>query len=147
MVGWGRWFLLLLFLWGLAACADAGDTAVPLPTVPAHPPAELTGDADRGEVLYQRRVLGSQGAPGCVTCHSLAPNVVLVGPSHYGLADRAAAAVPDQPAAIYLWVAIVDPNAHLTDGYEANAMYGQYAAELSAQDVADLVAYMLTLHE
>ncbi|MEZ4644474.1 MAG: c-type cytochrome [Chloroflexota bacterium] len=146
-MGWGRRFLLILFLWGLAACTNAGETAVSPSPVPLSPPADVMGDAALGEKLYQQRVLGQQGAPGCITCHSLVADVVLVGPSHYGLADRAETAVSGQTGRDYLWTSIVDPNTHLTAGYTADTMYTQYAAELTTQDVADLVAYLLTLHE
>lgn len=139
---------LLLLAW-LVACrsGDGIATAVSPTPLPVIPPSDLTGDPARGQTLYERRVLGSGGAPGCVTCHSLAADVVLVGPSHYGLADRVAQMAPNQDAALYLWQSIVDPAAHVSEGFSASDMYGQYAIELTTQEVADLVAYMLTLRE
>lgn len=143
---WGRFFWGgVLILW-LVGCGAPGPTAVSPTPLPLFPPPSLTGDPVRGQTVYERRVLGS-GAPGCVTCHSLAPDVVLVGPSHFGLADRVAQMAPEQDAALYLWQSIIDPSAHVTEGFTASDMYGQYAVALTAQEVADLVAYMLTLWE
>lgn len=139
------WWGLLTFL--LVACGGTTETAVTPTPVPSQMPTDIVGDPVRGEALYQQRLLGWNGAPGCVTCHSLVADITLVGPSHYRLADRAANAVPDQSAAAYLWTSIVDPNAHITAGYAPGDMYGQYATELTMQEIADLVVYMLTLHE
>lgn len=143
---WGRWLWGGLLVVWLVGCGANEPTAVSPTPFPLFPPPDLTGDPARGQTLYERRVLG-EGAPGCVTCHSLAPGVVLVGPSHYGLADRVAQMVPEQDAALYLWQSIVDPSAHVTQGFDAREMYAQYATQLTAQEVADLVAYMLTLNE
>ncbi|MCA9933726.1 MAG: c-type cytochrome [Ardenticatenaceae bacterium] len=146
-MGWGRWLILLGIVLLLAACHRAVETAVPIPTAPPQQPADIIGDAERGERLYWQPILGSNGAPGCITCHSLAEGIILVGPSHYGLADYASDVVPEQTAEAYLWTSIVNPNAHLTDGFVADEMYGQYAANLTVQEIADLVAFMLTLHQ
>ncbi len=142
------WYLILgMVLLSLVACAggDASETAVTPTPLPLLPPTDILGDPEQGETLYQQRVLGRNGAPGCVTCHSLVEDVVLVGPSHYGLAERAAQIAPDQSAEIYLWQSVVQPDAHVTEGFLADDMYGQYATELEVQQVVDLVAYMLTL--
>lgn len=138
----GRVLWALLLILGVACRETAAENPTPLPSLP---PANLSGDPAQGETLYNQRVLGRSGAPGCVTCHSLAENVNLVGPSHYGLADRVAQEAPDQTAVTYLWQSIVEPDAHITTGFAAGVMYRKYATELTAQQVADLVAYMLTL--
>jgi len=131
----------------LAACTRTVETLTPLPTVPPQPPTGITGDPERGERLYWQPIVGSNNAPGCITCHSLAEGVVLVGPSHYGLANYADDVVPGQSAEAYLWTSIINPNAHITAGFNADEMYAQYGSELSVQDVADLVAFMLTLNQ
>jgi cytochrome c2 len=125
----------------LVACSGGGAEA---PAADAGAPA--VGDAARGEELYNQVTIGSASAPGCVTCHSMAPDVVLVGPSHAGLADRAGSYVEGMSAEDYLRESITDPDAHIVDGFTPGVMYQNYGAELQARDVNDLVAYLLTLN-
>lgn len=103
------------------------------------------GDAARGKALYEQTVIGPNAAPGCITCHSLEAGTVLVGPSHAGLADRAGSAVPGQSAEDYLKESVSNPDAHITEGFQAGIMYQNYSKDLSEQEINDLVAYMLTL--
>ena len=104
------------------------------------------GDAARGEELYNQVTIGSASAPGCVTCHSLEPDVVLVGPSHAGLANRAGSYVEGMGAEEYLRESIMDPDAHIVEGFTPGVMYQNYATELRAGDVNDLIAYLMTLN-
>jgi hypothetical protein len=66
------------------------------------------------------------------------------GPNLDGMGERAAARVPGQSAADYLYESIVHPGVFITPGYRG-AMFAFYGDFLSAQDVNDLVAYLLTL--
>lgn len=102
------------------------------------------GDAERGAALF--RVAPAGGGLACAECHSLAPgDDGLLGPSLAGIAGRAGATVPDQPAASYLRVSILDPDAHLAAGFQEGMMPRGYGEALADDQVADLVAYMLTL--
>jgi len=98
-----------------------------------------------GEKLYNQTVIGSNSAPGCVTCHSLEPDVVITGPSHAGLANRAGNYQEGMSAEEYLRESIVDPDAHIVDGFTAGVMYQNFGEDLRANEINDLVAYMLTL--
>ena len=97
-----------------------------------------------GEELYNQVVIGPASAPGCVTCHSLEPDVVLVGPSHNGIGTRAGEYVDGVSAEEYLHDSLMNPDGHLVDGYAAGIMYQNYAEELDQSDIDDLVAYLLT---
>lgn len=103
------------------------------------------GDPDRGEALYHQTTIGPNAAPGCATCHSLDPGKTLVGPSHAGIATRAASAVPGKSAEDYLRESIVTPDAHVTEGFTAGIMYQNYGKDLTEQEINDLVAYLMTL--
>jgi len=103
------------------------------------------GDATRGRELYEKTVLGPRAAPGCSTCHSLEPGVTKVGPSHAGIADRAGTIVPGLSAEEFIRESIIDPDAHVKDGFFPGIMYQKYADDLTEQEISDLVAFMLTL--
>jgi mono/diheme cytochrome c family protein len=107
--------------------------------------AAPVGDAAHGKELYEQTVIGSSSAPGCVTCHSLEPDVVLVGPSHAGVATRAGSYQEGVSAEAYLRESITNPDAHVVDGFTAGVMYQNYKEDLSARDINDLIAYLLTL--
>jgi cytochrome c2 len=134
----------------LAACGGSGSA----PAAPAvQAPAEATGgDAANGQALFRQSVLA--GNAGCVTCHSLEPGKVLVGPSMGGIATRAATTVPGQSAEQYLRESIVDTNAFLSTGCNAanpqapcvaGIMPQDWPQKLTEQQIDDLVAYLLTL--
>jgi cytochrome c553 len=106
---------------------------------------ESVGNPARGEKLYNQTVIGAGSAPGCITCHSLEEDVTLVGPSHFRLGFRAGEIVPGKSAETYLKESIVDPDDHLTEGFREGAMYKNYGKELSNQEIADLVAFLVTL--
>lgn len=132
--------LVLVLAAFLVACGGGGEEAAPEESA-----STSVGDAARGEELYSQQVIGSASAPGCITCHSLEEGVVLVGPSHAGVGARAGEYVEGQSAEEYLRQSILEPNAHIVDGYTEGVMYQTYATELQARDVNDLVAYLLTL--
>ncbi|MDX2160191.1 MAG: c-type cytochrome [bacterium] len=98
------------------------------------------GDAERGAVLFAQSI---GGQPACSTCHAL-DDTRIVGPGLQGIAVRAAERVPGQDAAAYLYTSIVDPAAHVVEGY-ANIMPPTFAAVLDEAQRRDLVAYMLRL--
>lgn len=123
--------LFAITLLVLAACASAAPSATDVP---------LEGDATRGETLFSEAI---SGAPPCSTCHTL-NGEVLVGPSLQGFGAVAGTRIPDMNAEDYTHQSIVQPAAHLVSGF-GNIMYNQYGQRLSAQEIADLTAYLLTL--
>ncbi len=88
-----------------------------------------------GEKLFAEVVVGTQA--GCITCHSLTPDEVIVGPSMAGIGSRATADEIRQ--------SILDPNAVLVEGFPADTMPPVWAEELTDEQVDQLVAYLLTL--
>ena len=104
--------------------------------------ASESGELD-GEELFGASVLADQA--GCITCHSLAPDRVLVGPSMAGIGTRAASRVDGQSARDYLRESIVDPDAYIVQGFQAGAMLPDVAELLSEQQLDNLVAFLMTL--
>lgn len=117
----------------LGACSPgeaASGTPIPLPP----------GNAEHGAELFTQSI---NGAPPCNTCH-LTDDTTLVGPGLKGYAARAATRVEGQNAEQYTEESITHPASFVVSGFP-NAMYNQYASKLSPQDIADLMAYLLTL--
>jgi cytochrome c2 len=92
------------------------------------------GDPVRGDALIETYT--------CAACHR-AGAANGVAPSFVGLHERAAERDPALSAAAYVYQSIVQPTAYLVEGY-ANAMPQNYGDRLSEQEIADLVAYLLS---
>lgn len=116
------------------------------PTVGTDIKSELPeGNAENGQALTVTYA--------CTACHIDAPTgpAWLATADQPGVGDRAAtrytepdytgqAATPAQ----YLFEAIAAPGVYLVPGFQ-NIMPGTYATQLSPQDMADIIAYLLTL--
>lgn len=99
------------------------------------------GDVERGAALFNE---GANGAPACTTCHML-DGTVLVGPSLQNYPAIAPVTEAGAPSlADYTFTSITQPGAFVVSGF-GNTMYAQYARQLSPQQIADLIAYLLTL--
>ena len=96
----------------------------------------------------------SAGSAGCAGCHELST----VGPAWVsqaelpGIAERSEALIASgdysgraTSVEQYLFESVVAPNGFLLDGFEANIMPGNYGDRLTVQELADLIAYMLSL--
>jgi nitric oxide reductase subunit C len=133
----------------LAACGGGSEPAAPAAPAPA---TTTGGNAANGQALFSQSILG--GNAGCATCHSLEAGKALVGPSMAGIATRAGSTVPGESAEQYIRQSIMDTNAFLAKGCNAadpeapclaNLMPQNWPEKLSAQEIDDLVAYLLTL--
>lgn len=96
-----------------------------------------------GEELFSSPVL--EGNAGCITCHSLQPDRVLVGPSMAGVAARASTRVEGVTAADYLRKSILEPSAYVVEGFAEGQMLDVWEESLSPGQVDALVDYLLTL--
>lgn len=131
--------MMIALVFVLAACGGDSDSDDAGSTDTAAGPS-----VSNGEKLYNQTTIGAASAPGCVTCHSLEADVVLVGPSHNGVGTRAGQYVDGVSAEEYLHESIVDPDAHLVDGFTAGIMYQNYGSELDPSDIDDIVAFLMT---
>lgn len=94
----------------------------------------------RGRTLYSR-------APAiCSTCHSLEADVVIVGPSLHGIADRAWRRVLGQNAEEYIRRSILFPSEYIVPGY-ADVMQKNFGEVLTSDEINDLIAFLMTLEE
>lgn len=97
-------------------------------------------ETTNGQELFALKAIG--GSAGCVTCHSLSPDHVLVGPSLAGVAERAGERVEGMTADQYLRHAIVAPADHVVGQFDADKMPSNYGDLLSDEQLDALVAYL-----
>lgn len=126
-----RWLIVSGLLFLLAAC----QSSPPNTDFNALPP----GDAERGAAIFNAM---HDGAPACSTCHLLEGRGG-AGPSLAGLGAAAGARVRGQSAEEYIYNSIVRPARHIVQGY-SNIMYNSYDEKLSAQQIADLITFLLS---
>ncbi len=136
--------------WKDRALAEAGGPT-PGPSGPTFgtdiTAALPAGDPSRGKTL-------AEGPLGCANCHLLAPvgPAWLAQPGQSGIGARAETRIkqPDYTgkatdATRYLLESIVQSNAYVVQGFQPNIMPQNFGQRMSAQDVADVIAYLLTL--
>lgn len=124
------WSLSLLVLVVAACTTSQEESASSLPE----------GDAARGETLFTQSI---DGAPKCSSCHTT-NGTALVGPSFQDFGERAPTRKSGTSAEDYTHRSITQPGIYVVDGF-SNIMYGQYRQRLTDQQIADLIAYLLSL--
>ncbi len=110
----------------------------------------LTGDAEVGKAIYNgdsRTLVGTR--LGCSSCHLggvQAPNTETT----WETVNNVRLALPQfagYDAERYLIESILMPNAYIVDGYASGVMPVTYPDQLSAQDIANIIAYIKSYSE
>jgi ferredoxin/coenzyme F420-reducing hydrogenase delta subunit/cytochrome c2 len=102
-------------------------------------------DPAAGERLYYETASGVNA--GCRICHSLEKDEVIIGPSFYGIADRAGGRIPGLTAEEYLRQSIVEPNAFVVPGFPKGQMIQNFGTILTEEQINDLIAFLMTMKE
>ncbi len=110
----------------------------------------IVGDLSRGKEIFEQT--GTLLTPNCDTCHTVEPDVVKAGSPAYLWAQTSAETIKKstytgQATTVeeYLRESILDPNLYIAEDYVGGIMYAKYSERLSEQDIADLIAYILSL--
>lgn len=134
-----RWFWLFWLLFTsicLSSCTHESQFELEI---------KSKGNEELGKELFSKVLLGDRMAPGCITCHSLELNKTLVGPSLARIGTKARTKQNGLSASDFIIESIINPDAVIANGFEAGIMYQDYRNDLTEQQIADLVAYLLSL--
>jgi len=124
--------ILLLILIALVACKKE-DPKITVSDLPS-------GNIESGAKIFND---GKNDATACSSCHRT-DDTDSTGPSLAGIGNRAGERVEDQSADEYLLESILRPARYLVTGFSTQ-MPSDYEDKLSAQDFADLIAYLKSL--
>ncbi|MBN2500599.1 MAG: cytochrome c oxidase subunit II [Anaerolineales bacterium] len=114
------------------------------------PPAEFetwvtaqAAECDEDDAVCGKRWVNQYG---CLSCHSLDGSSG-TGPTWQGLmtgTEMMDDGTPINVDAIYLHESIVDPNAKIVEGFQPNVMPGNFAEQLTEEQINQIVAFLLT---
>ena len=98
------------------------------------------GDPVRGKTLFD-------GEANCGTCHRIDTEELFVGPSLKTIANRAAYKRPGMDAVTYLYNVILNPDQTIIPLTKPGIMPRTFKAKLTEEQIADVIAYLLTLNQ
>lgn len=100
------------------------------------------GDAVRGQALFSGQEPAAGGTLTCFACHTV-DGSTLVGPSLLDVKNR----LPEGYDSIeaYLRESILLPDTYKSPGFETAVMSANFGDLLNPQNLADVIAYLLTL--
>ena len=124
--------LIVSFALLLAGC---GGEKVVSPTGPVEGPPPPPAKAVKGDPAAGKTVFSDSGCGGCHAFNAAASSGA-IGPNlDESLQGKDAA---------YIETAITNPDAEIAAGYQPGLMPKDYSSELSAKQIADLVAFLQT---
>ena len=119
--------ILFMLIASLPSACSSASAAAPTPT-----PDPLVV---RGRQVFNAR---------CATCHALVPGTVIIGPSLFGVATRAAKRVEGMSAEEYIQRSVLRPGEYVVEGFK-NVMISNFSMEMTGEDLDALVAFLMTL--
>ena len=82
----------------------------------------------------------------CASCHSLEKDVLVIGPSLWGIADRGGKRVSGKSAPQYIRESILHPSDYIVTGFQ-DVMAKNLGEKLSADDLDHLLAFLMQYKE
>jgi cytochrome c2 len=92
-------------------------------------------------VARGKQIFLSRGCTGCHTMEGL--STATIGPNLTKIGTVAATRVPAQSAEEYIRESILNPSAHVVEGYPDNLMPKNFGDLIPATELDDLVTYLL----
>ncbi len=130
-------YVMLYDIWGTPTPTPLriAQNVTPTPSLtPTLPP----GNALRGKQIFT-------GIGTCTACHRLTDQGVSVGPSLQSIGTRAGAKKPNISAEAYIRSVILAPDKSVTPLTKPGIMPPNFAQLLTAQQISDVVAFLLEL--
>ncbi len=119
--------------WESTATGEVVIEALPTPT---QSPEDLNDPVARGQQVFLSR--------GCTGCHAMEGlSTATIGPNLTKIGTVAATRVPAQSAEEYIRESILNPSAHVVEGYLDNLMPKNFGDLIPATELDDLVTYLL----
>lgn len=139
-----------LTLTGNEALPAQPNAEVDLPSTDEQSQLEVfvsLSDAANGERIFNLSYDDVNYA--CSTCHSIVPDVRGIGPSLWGISERAGQRVEGLNAVAYIENSILHPLAYIVTGWtpQIAIMPQNYGQILTEQEITDVIAYLMTLHD
>ena len=101
-------------------------------------------DPAQGEENFKTaREVGMVGPATCAACHSLGEKRPGDGPPLSDIKENAATRVEGMSAEEYVRQSIIDPSAHVEEGYFDNLMPKVYGELLTEEEIDHLIAFLL----
>jgi cytochrome c2 len=128
------------FVVGVVVLIAGFASLIPQVESPAPAALEISGDLAGPELAEVGGEVFRSPEAGCLACHGLGQKG-LRAPDLAGIGGRAATIVPGQSAEEYIRTALVDPCAHIVEGYDC-IMPQTLAQSLGTAKVTALVAFL-----
>lgn len=141
---WRKIIILLIMLFCLSACSSLEQLLADFDSSDSSDSQQaLVGDVENGRELFRS---GVGDAQRCANCHRVTTRgfAIDAAPNLEGIANIAGERIEGMSAEEYLIDSILNPLNLIVDIYRT-PMPEDYDALLTAQEVADLVAYMMQL--
>jgi nitric oxide reductase subunit C len=94
-------------------------------------------------VINEGRVIYGQL---CASCHTIEPNIILVGPSLWNVSGRAVTTFPDIAPEEYIRNSILHPSDYLVEGFQ-DVMQKNFAEVLTSEQIDTLVDFIMSLKD
>jgi len=113
------------------------EPTIPLPSADDAPRVEESSSGEAAPLLTTGVAVVDEH--GCASCHDLDGSGATLGPSLYGIGKRMSRAT--------VMEAIIDPNAVVADGYDADFMPADFGEEMRGSELLLLTDYLMALPE
>ncbi len=113
--------------------------------------AVAAADPANGQTIFNTPHDTAMGTWACAQCHSITPDDLrIIGPGLWNVSTRSQTYGLDETPVEYIHSSIVNPSAFLAPGdpaYPDNLMPHDFETVLGEDNIDDVIAYLLTLHD